>query len=906
MAPVSQCFQGVLLFTACYNVSGFHMSIHTGMRVGHYEITERIGAGGMGEVYRARDTRLNRGVAIKVLPPSFASNSDGVARFRREAQVLASLNHPNIASIYGLEETNGDLALALELVDGEDLAERLKSGPIPFEEAIAIAKQIADGLEAAHEKGIIHRDLKPANIKLTKAGIAKILDFGLAKAYEGDTSSAETGASQSPTMARHMTEAGLILGTAAYMSPEQARGKPVDKRADIWAFGVVLFEMLSGRRLFDGETVSDTLAAVLTREPDFSALPPSTPPGVRRLLQRCLIRDPKKRLRDIGDVQADFDDPGHAVSAAAPASRPNLLARALPWVIAITAILIAVWMISYSNKTDSTSRDVIHLDISYPQGIEPFSGLQGGFAVSPDGKSIAMIGIKDGVRRLYVRRLDSPDVTELNDTAGVNSASFSPDSSSVTYVPGSTLLTLLSLSDRQRSVVASGTDLGSGVMWSESGILFNRGGALWIVLPKGGTARQLTILNAERHEVLHADPLVLPGGRTVLFSSMTTELGTERIEAVSTQGGKRTVVIERAITPVWSHTGHLLFGRDGGVMAVQFDPERVTASGAAVPVIGSGVVGTVRTGSLGLQLSPAGTLVFVPNEFGTKRVISVGRDGSELGLTLIPSGYGNPRISPDGRRLLLENGNNVLESLDLLRGTRARLIPAAQGTSFSTWNSNGEGVVFRRFNVPFWAAADGSGRSGPVTGGLINDYPSSAGPDPDSIFMVRIQPNTSGDIFLMSITGKFQPKPLIVTPAYEGGVQLSPDARWLLYQSNESGQPEIYMRRYPTLDRQWQVSEGGGVQTRWSTDNREIYYRNGKNMMAVSFDPSGAEPAFGKPTALFADEYDFGQGISIANYDVTRDGRFIMLRRGTHGSSLRVVINWTEELKKILAAGETR
>jgi Tol biopolymer transport system component len=881
------------------------MSLQVGTRIGSYEITAPIGAGGMGEVYRARDTKLNRDVAIKVLPASFARNADGVARFRREAQVLASLNHPNIASIYGLEETNGDLALALELVDGEDLAERLKRGLLPLDEALAIAKQLAQGLQAAPEQRVIHRDLKRANIKLTKNGITKILDFGLAKAYEGDTGAAEGGVSQSPTISRQMTEAGMILGTAAYMSPEQARGKPVDKRADIWAFGVVLFEMLTGRRLFSGETVSDTLAAVLTRDPDWATLPSSTPPGVRRVLKRCLARDPTMRLRDIGDVYPDLDEVEDVAPVAGAASVPNTRRRAWPWAIAV-ALLVAAWPSLRRAGTETTAPGVMHLDVVYPPNVEPVSGLQGGFAVSPDGQAVAMIGVRDGVRRLYVRRLDRPEPTEISDTAGANSARFSPDGASVAFIPGSGHVTRISLADQQRTVVAPGADLDTGFGWNSAGFIFGRSGALWVVPPQGGAPRQLTVLDAARHEVLHDDPVALPGGRTVLFSSLTMEPGTERVEAVAIDGGQRSVVVERAITPIWSPTGHLVFGRDGAVWAVPFDPESATVRGSAVPVIPSGVVGTVRSGSLGLQLSSTGTLLFVPNDFDHKRVLSIGRDGSEAALNLPPDRYSNPRVSPDGRRLLVESQGNVIVTLDLARGTGAKLAAAAIGTSFCTWTADGEGVVFRRFSVPFWAAADGSGRAGPVPAALTNDFPSSPGPDADSIFAVRIQPETSGDIFLLSISGKFQPKPLLVTPAYEGGPQLSPDGRWLLYQSNASGQPEIYVRRYPAMDRQWQVSEGGGLQARWSRTAREIFYRTGQRIMAVTFDPSRAQPAFGKPAVLFPDEYDFGQGISIANYDVTRDGRFIMLRRGTHGSSLRVVIHWTEELKRILAAGGVR
>jgi eukaryotic-like serine/threonine-protein kinase len=529
--------------------------------------------------------------------------------------------------------------------------------------------------------------------------------------------------------------------------------------------------------------------------------------------------------------------------------------------------------------------------------------LQGGFAVSPDGHSVAMIGVRDGVRRLYIRRLDRPAATEVPNTVGVNCATFSPDSASVALVPASSLLNRLSLADQEQAIVAQGLDLTSGVGWGSAGIVYPKDSTLWIVPAQGGAPKQLTILDTARHEVLHTDSMLLPGGDTVLFSSMTTESGTERIEAVSSDGRKRWVVIEHAGTPIWSPTGHLLFGRDGAIWAVAFDPNSAKVRGAAVPVIPAGVVNTLLSGGLAFQLSSNGTLVFAPADFDYKRVISVGRDGSEMALNLPPNRYGNPRISPDGRRLLIESAATLIETVDLLRGTHARLTAGALGTSFATWTADGDRVVFKRFAVPVWAAADGSGKTGFVPAGLANDFPASPGPDSDSILAVRIQSKTAGDIFLMSISGRFPPKPLLMSPAWEGGAQLSLDRQWLLYQSNESGQPEIYIRRYPALDRAWQVSEGSGVQPRWGYTGREIYYRSGRHMMSVALDASAAEPKFGKPEALFADEYDFGQNVSVPNYDVTRDGRFIMLRRGTQGGSLRVVINWTEELKKIVAAG---
>jgi len=890
------------------------MRLAVGARLGPYEILSPIGAGGMGEVYRAREIKLKRDVAIKVLPAAFTADEGRLARFEREAQLLASLNHPNVAHVYGFESAalpDGPVGhfLAMELVEGEDLAERLKRGTLPVDEAIAVAKQIAEALEEAHEKGIVHRDLKPANVKVTPEGKVKVLDFGLAKAYAGDGASGSSAdLSQSPTLAHTGTQAGIILGTASYMAPEQARGKAVDKRADIWSFGVVFFEMLSGTRLFAGETVSDTLAAVLKTDPGWTLLPSGTPPSVRRLLHRCLDRDTRTRLRDIGEARIALERPA-PVGEAPPAavSPPHMrIARALPWALCAVAIALAAWGLSRGAGGDPAPLDVVHLDIGFPPDVEPVTGRQGGLAISPDGRTVAMVGFKNGMRRLFVRRLATPEAVDVSDTSGAGV--FSPDSASVAFIRNSMALTRVSLADGQPFTLASGSDFISGVSlaWGPKDIVFTRGGSLWSMPAAGGVARPLTSLDPSREEVLHSDPLVLPGGRKVLFSRLTTAQGTERIEAIPLEGGKRSVVVEGATTPIWSPTGHLLFGREGAVWAVPFDPVTVTTRGAAVPVIPPGVVGTVRTGSLGFQLSANGTLFFVPIGFDNKRFVSVGRDGAELPLALPPDSYGNPRISPDGRRIAVEREGSVVESIDLARGTRAVVVPAAVGTNFPIWTSDGASLLFRHFNVPFWAAADGSGKTGPVPAGDVNTSPASAGPDAGSFIAIRILPETAGDIYLISIGGGFPPKPLIATPAYEGSPHLSPDKRWLLYQSNASGRPEIYVRRYPELDRAWPVSEGGGVQARWSPTGREIYYRGGRQIMAVAFDASGSEPVLGRPKALFADEYDFGQGLSIANYDVTRDGRFLMLRHGTQGGTLRIVLNWTEELKRTLAKGGAR
>jgi Tol biopolymer transport system component len=854
----------------------------------------------MGQVYRARDTKLNRDVALKILPEAFTLDGDRIARFRREAQVLAALNHPYIAQIYGFEDSGSTQALVLELVEGPTLADRIARGPIPLDEALPVAKQLAEALEAAHEQGIIHRDLKPANIKVRLDGTVKVLDFGLAKAMDPAGTSA-VNAANSPTLTAQATALGLIIGTAAYMSPEQARGKTVDKRADIWAFGCVLYEMLTGSALFAGDSVPETLGLIFSRESDLTMLPAATPARVRALIARCLVKDPHHRLRDIGEARLTLDA-AHDTEGTVQSAPTPVLWRAAPWIVAAAMALVAGWAL-WSRTGSSATPQVTHLEIGYPRDVEAVAYSMGP-TISPDGRTVVMIGVRNGLRRVFIRRFDRADAAELPDTGGGNAAVFSPDSRSVAVLSTTGRLTRIGLADQQRKALTSGVDIALPITWSQAGIIFSRGGALWIVSPEGGAPRALTRLDPARHEVAHLNAVVLPGGRLVLFASQTTEPGAERIESVSIDGGPRSVVVERARFPVWSPTGHLLFVRDGAVLAVALDLSTGAPLGTATPIIPAGAIEPLFNGQLALSLSSTGTLLFSPAGFTDTRLVSVGRDGAALALD-VPSGrYSNPRISPDGQRLLVENGES-LDVLDFARGMRPRLASTAV-SAFGTWSADGKRVVFRLFGSPVWVAADGSGSTGPVPGGNVNDFPSSPGPDPDSFLAVRSRPETSADIFLMSISGAFEPKPLISTSAFEGGPQLSPDGRWLLYQSDASGRPEIYVRPYPALDRPWPVSDGGGIQPRWSRSNREIYYRSGRQVVAVTLDARGAEPVFGKPVPLFQDDYDFSAGASIANYDVTPDGRFIMIRGGVKGGRLHVVVNWTEELKQILASGGLR
>jgi serine/threonine protein kinase/Tol biopolymer transport system component len=877
------------------------LSLTPGTRVGVYDITAAIGEGGMGQVYRATDTKLKRQVAIKILPPLLADDNDRLARFQREAELLASLNHPNIAAIYGLEESGATTALVMELVEGDDLSQRIARGAIPLAEALPIAKQIAEALEAAHEQGIIHRDLKPANIKVRGDGAVKVLDFGLAKAMDPARAST-VNAANSPTLTAHATALGMIIGTAAYMSPEQARGKTVDKRADIWAFGCVLHEMLTGTPLFAGDSVPETLGLIFSREPDLATLPADTPAHIRALIARCLVKDPRLRLRDIGEARLALDA-AHDTTGPVQSAPTPVFWRALPWVVAAALAFVAGWPLWSRPSPSTTAPLVTHLEIGYPRDVEPISSTP---AISPDGRTVAMVGAKGGLRHVFVQRLDRAAATELPDT-GVSASIvvFSPDGGSVAVLFASGLITRFALTDQQRKDVTSGADNAPPITWSQAGIIFSRGGALWIISPDGAAPRPLTVLDHTRREVAHVNAVVLPGARLVLFESQTDDPSAQRIESVSIDEGSRSVVVERAGSPVWSPTGHLLFARDGGVLAMALDPTTGKPRGTATPIMPAGAIETTVYGQMGLALSSTGTLLSTPAGFSDSRVVAVGRDGAPRALDEFSSGpYFNPRISPDGRRLLVQSIDGI-EALDLSRRTRQR-IASTMLRAFPTWSADGKRVVYRRYSSPVWVAADGSGDTGSVPRGNVNDYPSSPGPDPDSFIGMRIRPETLGDIFLTSISGAFEPKPLIATTAYEGGAQLSLDGRWLLYQSNASGRMEIYVRRYPGLDREWPVSDGGGVHPRWSRNNREIYYRSGGHIVAVSFDASGAEPVFGTPEALFTDDYDFGAGTSIANYDVAADGRFIMIRRGMNGGRLHVVVNWTEELKQILASGGVR
>ena len=874
-----------------------------GTSLSHYRITAALGAGGMGEVFRATDTHLGREVAIKVLPADVAGDVERLARFRREAHLLAALNHPHIAAIHGLEEVDGKPFLVLELVEGEDLSERLKRGPVSVDEAIAVARQIALALEEAHEKGIVHRDLKPANIKLTPAGTVKVLDFGLAKAFGGDGahSSGTSGLSQSPTVTRQGTRAGLILGTAAYMSPEQARGRPVDKRADIWAFGVVLFEMLTGRKLFEGETLSDTLAAILKQEPRFEELPANTPGRIVRLLRRCLQKDPRRRLRDLGDAREDLEEGAVdevGATVVAHAGRAPRWIQIAPWGLVAAMALALLARTVVPRREEAADPLVARFEVPLPSGVEQIymSLARQGVAISPDGAQVAFIGNRGGSRYVHVRRLDQLETRVLQIGLLPNLVFFSPDGGSLGVVGTDRTLLKASLGDGLVTTLSRDADVRPCAWAADGSIVFSRQGALWRVSASGGTETPLTTLGSNEADVIHSDPVALPDGRTVLFNARRPGEGDGRIEAVSLTGGDRRVVVEHApLLLQYARSRHLLFLRDGALLAAPFDVQRLEVTGPTVLVL-AGLEGIPQ-----VALSRTGSLVYTAGG-ARMRIVEVSRAGTKGPLNDTPRYYQNPRLSPDGRRLLVEvldvTGSVWLQ--DIGRGTFTRLTPGIDQVGvYPVWMPDGKQLIYRGGQDMRRLDVDGSGRSETLRGSQRRDLPSAVSPDGETLVYMGINPGTGGDIYTLSLRSDGEPHPVLETPAYEGGAQFSPDGRFLVYVSDETKRTEVYVRPFRGPERRWPVSTSGGRQPRWSGTGREIFYRSGDQMMVVEVKVQGAELTFSAPRVLFQGRYSYSNNVTIANYDVSADGqRFVMIEDQETPRGLTVVLNWFEELRR--------
>ena len=888
----------------------------------------------MGEVYRATDLNLHRDVAIKILPAQVAQDADRLSRFRREAHLLAALNHPNIAAIYGLEEADGHPFLALELVDGEDLSERLKHGAVPVDEALAIALQVAEALEEAHNKGIVHRDLKPANVKLTPDGKVKVLDFGLAKAWAGgstDGSSASAEVSQSPTLAFTGTVAGVILGTAAYMSPEQARGKPVDKRSDVWAFGVLLWEMLVGRRLFTGDTITDIIAAVVTREPDLAALPTATPPAVRRLVGRCLQKDPRRRLPDMGTARLELQDvlSGVAGAESAPAPAPTddsvmRVARAARtrerWAWAVLALtlggLAGYLVVQRLGVIPQKPGAATHFLVDTPENLS-FSEFPDQLAMSPDGRNLVFIATAtDGTRRLWIRPLDSLEARPLAGTDEAETPFWSPDSASIAFFAAGELRKLaLSGGSVQRicAVPRSGT---AGATWNDDGtIIFATGGAsatLYQVSAVGGEATALTTLDQSRGEAGHWWPQFLPGGHQIIFSVEGTQAAKSGLYALSLDKPTE----RRLVLPGAGHfmyvAGNILEVQEGILTARAFDPQRLTTTGAPVTLATGVAVWNTRRTWGSFSASTSGHVAWLSATTTDVQLEWIDRDGKPLGTLGEPGSYGQIALSPDDRRVAAEiadaDGHYDLWIFDVTRGVASRLTTDPADERDPVWSPDGKEIVF---------SSDASGDQNLLRTSLLGSQspaplPGGAGQTPGKrdiaeswiregntlVYMVQ---GNDGERTLnaLSLEGKGPTEVLSTDHFASDAHHVSPDGRWLTYISQESGRFEVYVEPFRGRGEKVRVSPNGGGQPRWRGDGKEIFYLSpdGRLMAAsVRETPTGLD--VGIPTTLApADRLKaVVQGMDYDDYAVTSNGqRFLVKVNASKDSRQRIhmLLDWT-------------
>ncbi|HET9387761.1 MAG TPA: protein kinase [Gemmatimonadales bacterium] len=876
----------------------------------------------MGEVYRARDTKLAREVALKMLPESFVSDADRVSRFQREAQVLASLNHPNIAAIYGLEEGLAEAghyvrALVLELVEGPTLADRLAFEPLALEEALSIAKQIAEALEAAHAHGVIHRDLKPANVKVRPDGLVKVLDFGLAKILEaGGASGVSAVIGLSPTMTSPaMTRMGLIMGTAAYMSPEQARGALVDSRTDIWSFGVVLYEMLAGKMLFEGPTVSDTLAAVLRADIDWDRLPSHLPPDVQRLLRRCLQRDPKKRLQHIGDARVEIED-----LQAGPIRESPETPTGRRWGLALAAALLtalvvapAVWTL---KPLPAASVPATSFVIRTPS--EAPVGRNSPLALSPDGRQLVYTvgGLGSDFGRLFHQNLNAFDPRAL-EGPDAYSPFFSPDGNAVGFfTQSSSQLQQLKLTGGGATgLVNAGSTLGAS--WGDDGtIVFVEewGQPLRVThLDTSGT-RDLTRLNVSAGERAHIWPQLLPGNRAVLFTVWTAApTWDESLLAVADlETGTHRIVLRGGTFGRYSSSGHLVFWRGDALMAVPFDLSQLAVSGNAVKVV-SGVRLDNSDGAAHFALSRTGTLAYVAGGVDTfAEAFVADRSGRQVARLdeMVPAG--DPAFSPDGKRvaLTLYNGGTFgVGVFDLERRVLTRL-PLAGDNALPAWTMKGDRVTFvsntssayNHYSMPFDGSSAPEALFPPEA--VQAFVPSRSTWSPDERHFVYGKPGgkTGADIWIHTPGQKSTPKPLIATGATEINPAISPDGRFIAYQSDESGSVEVYVRPFPNVDAGRElISRSGGMLPTWSRDGTEIFYRSDKGIMRVPVTSNrgdAARPSFGQPSVTLAMS-------GLSGFDVSPDGRTFAIQRvpvEKAAKEIRVVVNWSEELRRLVPA----
>jgi len=907
-------------------------ALATGTKLGPYEITSAIGAGGMGEVYQAHDTKLGRDVAIKVLPEAFAQDPERLSRFQREAKMLAALNHPNIATIYGLEQSNGTSYLVMELVSGETLAEGIKrEGAFPNEEALKISIQIAEALEAAHEKGIIHRDLKPANVKVTPEGKVKVLDFGLAKAFAGDV--ADSNPSQSPTLSAVATMQGVLLGTAAYMSPEQARGKAVDKRTDIWAFGCVLYELLAGKQAFAGDDITDILAAVVRAEPNWQSLPSATPAKIRDLLRRCLQKDKMLRLRDAGDARIEIHEALTAPPTAEPVAAQRSSRARLPWVaasaLALIAIALAIGFVLRAPKPPQP----IRLSAEVGADANLFTGFGTSAILSPNGTRLVLVAAgSDQKYRLYIRPLDQLQATALSGTEDARDPFFSPDGQWIGFFADGKLKKISVQGGAAVTLCDAPFDLGGS--WGDDGtIVFTPDlrGALSKISSAGGTLQSLTTLDKQGGEGTQRWPQILPGGKAVLFTSNTkpgtgASLEDSDIVVYSMTSGQRKTVQRGGFYARYLSSGHVVYTHEGTLFAMPFDLKRLEVTGQPAPIL-EGVVNSPISAGAQFSFSDTGNLVYVAGGAGGRNVSIywMDREGKFTPLRATPGDYLSPAFSPDGKRLALEINDGKRRDIwvyEWERDTLTRLTFGGESNKAPVWTPDGQRIAYSSsekggtFNL-WWIRADGAGDAQRITESKSMQFAGSWRPDGKVLAFYQFNPGTNYDIMTLSIEGDEksgwkpgEPKPFLNSAFNEGLPAFSPDGRWLAYMSNESDSYEVYVRPFPGSGGKWQISTGGGFYPEWSRNGKELFYRTPESkIMVVTYTASGDSFHADKPQLWSPGQFT-DRGAGNYNFDLHPDGkRFAVLKApGTEQTAVvnkvNFIFNFFDEIRRKVPPGK--
>jgi eukaryotic-like serine/threonine-protein kinase len=886
--------------------------IAAGTRLGPYVIAAPIGSGGMGEVYKATDTRLDRTVAIKVLPEHVAADPELKQRFEREAKTLAALSHPHICPVFDVGSQNGIDFLVMEYLEGETLEQRLKKGALPFDQALQLGIQIADALAAAHRAGIIHRDLKPGNIMLTKSG-AKLLDFGLAKA---GAPAVAGSLSMLPTTPPNLTAQGAILGTFQYMAPEQLEGQEADARTDIFAFGAVLYEMVTGRKAFEAKSQASLIGAILKDSP----APPSsvraeTPLPLDRLVSTCLAKDPDERWQSVRDLirelrwvaHAGTTDVRHSVGASGTHAswRRRLMPSVGALLVGVAVSGLVVWNVKPSPSP--LPLPVTRAVITLPPGqrLAAASG-QALLALSPDGNQLAYVATEGATQQIYLRALNGWEVRPLRGTEGAVNPFFSPDGQWVGFlanfqlkkisVNGGAALPLASVSQPR------------GAVWSRDGsIIFGQGVGIAMQVPDaGGTPHSVTRLDTG--DTGHRWPDLLPNAQAMFFSASTTT--NPRIAVRSMTTGEQRVVIPAGGFPRYAPTGHLLFMQGGTLMAAPFDPQRLAASGTAIPVV-ENILRAAPLGTAQYSISSSGSLAYVPGgpQADQHRLVWVSRNGTEQPVAAAPIrtyALPAPRLSPDGARLAV-NADSQIWLHDMAREAFTRFTVEGDTNVYPLWTRDGQRIVFSSFTKGvealnlFWRRADGGGAPERLTNSQDQQYPNSFSPNGQLLAFSQVSPNTSYDIWVLNLADR-SARPFLQTPFLESASQFSPDGQWLAYISNESGRFEVYVQPYPGPGAKYQISTDGGAEPAWNPSGAELFYRNGDKMMVVDI---ATQPSFlpGKPRVLFEGRYIPTSG-TVRFYDVTRDGqRFLMLRDSEQIAPIahiNVVLNWFEELKRLV------